>query len=71
MNNFLWLDFFTHKVIIFLNQHKISRPMVYNMTTFENFDEAKKFSALMGGFRATDHARNRDSRIFWNSMVYL
>ena len=38
--------------------------MVYNMTTFENFDEAKKFSALMGGFWATDHARNRDSRIF-------
>ena len=37
MNNFLWLDFFTHKVI-FLNQHKILRPIVYNMTTFENFD---------------------------------
>ena len=35
LNNFLWLDFFTHKVIIFLNQHKISRLMVYNMTTWK------------------------------------
>ena len=25
----------------------------------------------MGGFWATDNAQNRDSRIFWNSMVCL
>ena len=38
LNNFLLRDFFTHKVIIFLNQYNISRTVVYNMTTFENFD---------------------------------
>ena len=34
------------------------------MTTFENFGQAKKFFALIGGFWAFDHARNRDSNFF-------
>ena len=70
-NNFFSLHFFTHKVILFRNQHKISRRLVYNMTPSGGTAQATIFHALEGVSRANADAPDWGSKIFLISMVQL
>ena len=70
-HNSFWLDFFTHKAILFRDQYEISRRLVYHMTTFGGTAQATIFHALLGVSRENDHAPMRASKFFWISMAHL
>ena len=70
-NNSFPLNFSTHKVILFRNQYKILRRMVYNIITFGGTAQATIFHALEGVFRENAHAPIKASKFFGISRVHL
>ena len=70
-NNSFPLNFFTHKVILFRNQYKTLRRMVYNIITFGGTAQATIFHALEGVFRENAHAPIKASKFFGISRVHL
>ena len=70
-NNFWRLDFFAHKVNLFFNQYKISRRLVYNMTTFCGTAKATIFYAQKGVPRVVATAHGRGTNIFRNFRSYI